>query len=266
MTKINWFCGINKMDENLFADYSKMYEVAVLSAIQTNPNLQPYLIFDGEDYEFEKKMRGLGVTVLKHKCSFSDSIINHYKDERIQSVASGTFLRIDIPKICQRENIECDYYLYTDNDVIFLKNIDDILNLKPKYFSCAGEFSKSFSHFGLNAGVMWVNKKQMEDDYEIFVDFIKNNLDKFGVFDQDAYKLFYNGKVEELHYKFNYKPYWDKNNDISILHFHGPKPTYSDEDVKIFRYTNLITDFFFEMREKFHEIYDSYRLTNHTKF
>jgi lipopolysaccharide biosynthesis glycosyltransferase len=262
MKKINWFSGINKMDNELFHDYRKMYEVAVLSSIETNPDIQPYLIFDGDDYEFEHRISKLGVKIIKHKSSFSEQLLNHYKDERLQSVALGAFLRIDIPLICKKENIECDYYLYTDNDVMFIKDITEIIDFKPLYFGCSGEFSKNFSHFGLNSGVMWVNKKQMEEDYEKFVEFIKNNLDKFNVFDQDAYKIFYSGKVEELHYKFNYKPYWGIDNDISIIHFHGPKPTITDEDIPKFPYPNLFGDFFFEMKEKFKKIYDNHYLLN----
>lgn len=262
MTKINWFSGINKMDNELFKEYSKMYEVAVLSLIKTNPNIQPYLIFDGNDVEFENKMINLGVKVIKHKSFFSNELLIHYKDERIQSVALGAFLRIDIPLICRKENIDCEYYLYTDNDVMFINDISDILELKPKYFSCAGEFSKSFTYFGLNSGVMWVNKQQMENDYELFVDFIKNNLNKFNVFDQDAYKQFYNEKIEELPYKYNYKPYWGIDKNISIIHFHGPKPTITDEDIPKFPYQTLFGDFFFEMKNEFKKIYDNNNLLN----
>ena len=47
-----------------------------------------------------------------------------------------------------------------------------------------------------------------------------------------------------------------------ILHFHGPKPTFSEEDYSKFPFKNLITPFFHEMKEKFNETYDNYSLLN----
>jgi hypothetical protein len=82
------------------------------------------------------------------------------------------------------------------------------------------------------------------------------------VYDQDAYKIFYNESIERLNYRFNYKPYWGPFNDVKILHFHGPKPTFSEEDSSKFPFKNLITPFFHEMKEKFNETYDNYSLLN----
>ena len=90
--------------------------------------------------------------------------------------------------------------------------------------------------------------------------FIKLNLSKFQTYDQDAIRFFYKDKVEELNYSYNYKPYWGNESNIKILHFHGPKPTFTDEDFKNFPYPSMVTPFFKEMTDKFNTIYDNYNL------
>ena len=41
---MKWFSGVNSHNEKLYNNYIKMYKVAVVTAKQTNPNIQPYLI------------------------------------------------------------------------------------------------------------------------------------------------------------------------------------------------------------------------------
>jgi hypothetical protein len=94
----------------------------------------------------------------------------------------------------------------------------------------------------------------MLEDYDNFVYFIKINLTKFQVYDQDALKLFYSDRMESFNPEYNYKPYWGHNDNIKILHFHGPKPTFSEEQLKTFPYPQLVTPYFKEMSIKFNKI------------
>jgi lipopolysaccharide biosynthesis glycosyltransferase len=256
---MKWFSGVNSHNEKLYNNYIKMYKVAVVTAKQTNPNIQPYLILDGEIDESITELINLGVQIIKHKVSFSDALIEHYKDN---TIALGAFLRVDIPKICNNLNIEDDYILYTDNDVMFINDVTSLNELNPKYFMCAGEFTKEFTPMGMNSGVMWINWKNMFNDYEKFVIFIKINLSKFQVYDQDALKLFYSNRMESFDSNFNYKPYWEESEDIKILHFHGPKPTFTNDDLKLFPYPSLITPYYEKMTKKFNQIYDNNNLLN----
>lgn len=259
---MKWFSGVNCHDTKLYEKYIKMYKVAVLTAKQTNPSIEPYLILDGEIDNYISELINLGVKIIKHKVSFSDNLINHYKDN---TIALGAFLRVDIPKICNDLNLEDDYILYTDNDVMFINDVSSLNELKPNYFMCAGEFTTEFTPMGMNSGVMWINWKNMFNDYDNFVFFIKINLSKFQVYDQDALKLFYSDRMESFDPNFNYKPYWGEDNNIKILHFHGPKPTFTDNDLKSFPYPSLVTPFYKKMTEKFNEIlniYDNNNLLN----
>lgn len=270
-----WFSGINNHNKRLYNDYIKMYKVAVITAKQTNPQLKPVLILDGEEDDNIRELSGMGVKIVKHRVKFYSILEKHYSTIKVfdsyknldpelifDTIAFGAFIRIDIPHICKELSIEDDYVLYTDNDVMFISDVSELEKLKPNFYNCAGEFTKKFNYMGLNTGVMVVNWKNLLLIYDDFVDFISKNLNKFKVYDQDAIKLYFKEKIESLDYRYNYKPYWGPSNDVKILHFHGPKPTHSDEDLLKFPFKTLITPHFKEMTKKFNEVYDNYNLLN----
>ena len=132
--RMKWFSGVNSHNLELYKKYIKMYKVAVLTAKETNPSIQPYLILDGDVDNLIDELIELGVTIIKHKVSFSDKLIEHYKDN---TIALGAFLRVDIPKICNDLNITDDYILYTDNDVMFINDVSSLNELKTEFFMCA---------------------------------------------------------------------------------------------------------------------------------
>lgn len=248
--QINWFTGLNNHNREKYLDYIKMYTVAVVTSKKTNPNIKPYLIFDGVKDEYIVLLETLGVNVLYTKSSLYDDLVIKYNND---SVALGAFLRIDIPKICHDLSIQDDYVLYTDNDVMFLDDVSELLNFKPKYFSCSGEFDKMLMNSSFNSGVMWINWKNMYEDYISFKKFILSKIPNFGAYDQGALREYYGTRFEILNYNYNYKPYWGVENDIKILHFHGPKPT-ETEIINVHPLKNLATSFYFEMSEKFNII------------
>ena len=256
---MKWFSGVNNHNKERYFDYIKMYTVAVLSAKKTNPNIKPYLILDGDIDKDIEKLIEMGVSVINHQSLFYNELKNHYNDD---TTAFGAFLRVDIPKICNKLNIEDDYILYTDNDVLFLDDISELKNLTPKYFMATGEFSKEFDTSLINTGVMWINWKNMNQVYDEFVSFIKLNLSMFQTYDQDAIRIFFNNKVESLGHQYNYKPYWGEENGSKILHFHGPKPTFKKSDFNTFPLPQLVTPYFYKMTEKFNEIYDNNNILN----
>lgn len=256
MNNIYWFSGLNSQDNDKYLYYIQMYSVAVITALNTTPNIKPYLILDGEVDEHIQKLIDMGLTVIKHRSLFYEDLVKHYGTD---TIALGAYLRIDIPKICEKLNIDSDYVLYTDNDVMFINDVSELYTKHPKYFLIAGEFSKVFDPLWVNSGVMWINWKNMRDKYDEFVEFIKHNFNKFATYDQDAIKQFYGSSCEELDWNYNYKPYWGKSDTIKILHFHGPKPAHVDQ-YETYPYKNLYTPFYFEMVKYFYNICNEYKL------
>lgn len=259
MDGIYWFSGLNTQDKDKYAYYIEMYSVAFITALVTTPNIKPYLILDGEIDEHIQKLIDKGLTVIKHRSLFYDDLVNHYKND---TIALGAYLRIDIPKICEELNIDSDYILYTDNDVMFLDDVSDLKYKTAEYFRCSGEANPVFSTGAINSGVMWMNWRNMLKVYDNFVYYIKNNFNKFNVYDQDAIMQFFNIHIQELEYTYNYKPYWGESYGIKILHFHGPKPAHVNSKDS-YPYPFMFTDFYYKMVDKYKEIYRNSFDDNH---
>lgn len=112
----------------------------------------------------------------------------------------------------------------------------------PRYFSASNEmnrFETKSQGTWLNAGVMLLNMRSLRRTYEGFKDFIFANDDlnwEAGPGDQGAYKSYYraerlmnknNGDAvihsNYLPERMNWKSYWPRSREASIIHFHGPK-------------------------------------------
>lgn len=220
---MKWYFACNDKSENFYP----LIKGAVNSAI-ANTSLEPNFIYDGSENELTQWLRARGVNIIFHKSSIFDALENFYRKEDLH-IPSGAFLRCDIPLIETQE----EYVLYTDCDVLFLKDFDYKNLSKPEYFSCSTQFKRNdFVHF--NTGIMYMNIKNLRKDIDKFFEFIKNNLGVLKTFDQDAYQIYYSGKNTKLPIKYNHKPYWGIDSNAVILHFHGGKPTdfKSDESVK----------------------------------
>jgi hypothetical protein len=257
-----WFSGLNNHNRERYIGYVKMYTVAVYTAKKTNPNIKPFLIFDGVKDEYIELLESLGVTIIYRKSSIYDDLLLKYKED---TTAFGAFLRVDIPKICSDILVEDDYVLYTDNDVMFIQDVSEIENYKPNYFLCAGEFVKTLNDNAFNTGVMWINWKNMYNDYENFINFVKNNIPNFSAYDQGALQTYYGNRFEKLDYRYNYKPYWGNEDGIKILHFHGPKPT-ETEIIDIHPLKHMATPYYFEMSKIFNTILSEINSNNKNIF
>lgn len=201
---------------------------AVNSAL-ANTTLEPHFIYDGGENELTPWLREKGVKIIPHRVGFYDELEKHYSKELLK-IASGAFLRCDIPVIEQ----DADYILYTDCDVMFLKDFD--AHIRPKYFACAPQENKrNFRDF--NTGVMLMNVKELRKSHEKFCEFIVKNLKHLPTFDQSAFQLYYHGKCTKLPLEYNHKPYWGVNGgrveNAVIVHFHGCKPTDFASDEKL---------------------------------
>lgn len=249
--KIKWFSAINQESLDSYKTYIEYYTKAVISSIQNSPCLEPYLILDGVEDEYIKNLKEkYGVTVLHHRLTFYNELKEYYKGD---TIASGAYLRCDLPIVLRNNNIDDNYVLYTDNDVLFYSDVSDLLLLKPQYFSISSEFTKDYRD--INSGVMWINTKKMIEEYDDFVDFIVRNFKHFKVYDQDAIKIYFEGKTDILDYHYNYKPYWgETDKEIKILHFHGPKPSHYEMCKKgEYPLMQLVNDFYYKMIDKYNE-------------
>jgi lipopolysaccharide biosynthesis glycosyltransferase len=217
---------------------------AAINSCLKNTTLTPYLIYDGEN-----EILDLPCEIIKWKFTYSDLAIKAKGD--VQSNAA--YLRIDIPTICKNMNFDDDIVLYCDYDVIFMSEIEKIY---PKYIACSSEFNRNdFSTF--NTGVMFMNIDNLKLIHNEFMEFVKNNLHTFQVFDQSAYNIYFKNNIDILPIEYNWKPYWEWSDDIKILHFHGLKPVFTIQEFRDIPILNQLYNISTEF-DKYQKIFNEY--------
>jgi lipopolysaccharide biosynthesis glycosyltransferase len=215
---MKWYFALTEASLQRDTIYAACTEVAVLSALQ-HTSLAPHFLFDGGPCALTDRLQRLGTTVIFHRSSLSNSIIATNPDEPMwQQIAHGAFLRLDIPTI----DIESDFILYTDCDVMFMRE-PDLDGIKPRFFAVAPEFTRG-DYVAMNSGVMLMNLAGMRSVAAEFGAFLRAGRCDFPAFDQGALREFFAGRYDHLPEELNWKPYWGSSADAAIIHFHGPKP------------------------------------------
>ena len=165
-----------------------MAKAAVLSSIEYDINR--HCLYNGNNSEFIAFLKQNNVNVILHETSFKSKIL-----ELVEPAAHptylGAFLRIDIPLIINKLNLDIDYYLYTDCDIIFNRDPSEVfLNFFPSGIGASGE-NKQNQVDMFNSGVMWCNQKKMLETYQDFYNFVVDKKFKFTSIDQGALNEFY---------------------------------------------------------------------------
>ncbi len=200
-------------------DWPGLLQAAVNSA-RRNTTLRPHLLYDGEPSAFTDDLARRGVTVIRHRTTLFSALERHAQqtgsDPIWLAVAAGAFLRFDIPLIEQSD--AC--VLYTDADVLFLREPNFFREQPPKLFAASTESTDRYDD--MNSGVMLLNVPAMRADHERLCAFAAAHLD-LGL-DQEILRAHYAGRYDLLDRSLNWKPHWGTNPDAQIVHFHGPKP------------------------------------------
>lgn len=201
----------------------KMLEVSVKSALD-NTDFEINVIFDGNKNKLNLSKE---VNIIEHRHRCYETFKNSKKcnnNEGCLTTASGAFLRTEIPYLMKTLGYNDEFCLYTDYDVIFQKSDFSYLkSLKPETFAASPEFNPNDWSY-INTGVMLMNIKHFIEKDEMIVDYIKNNFESLGTWDQTLYNNLYKNNFTKLPIQFNWKPYWGLNENAKIVHFHGVKP------------------------------------------
>jgi len=201
----------------------KLLEKSVISAVK-NTNFDIHVLFDGKKEELNLPSE---VNIVEHRHRCYDTFKNSIRAKNkvgIVTIASGAFLRTEIPFLCNSLGFEDEFVLYTDYDVLFQKgDYSDLNHMKPEYFAAAPESNKNNWNY-LNSGVMLMNVHHFISQDEFIVNYIKENFENLKVFDQGIYNDLYKDKMSKLPIEYNWKTYWGINHDAKIVHFHGAKP------------------------------------------
>jgi lipopolysaccharide biosynthesis glycosyltransferase len=221
---MKWFFAVSEISwDHRDHDFRALIRSAVRSA-RANTGLQPHMVFDGAEGAFTQEMRDLGVTVIHHRISFYDRLRAAQVSQNPEvtpwymMIASGAMLRLEL---CLLER-EDEFVLYTDCDVVFLKD-PDLGAVRPALFAVAPQMQRG-SVADMNSGVMIINLPRQRADLSALIDFHCGNFKRVNGYDQELYRLVYDGRWSTLPAIYNWKPYWGINPDAAIVHFHGTKP------------------------------------------
>lgn len=231
---MKWFFALNEACPAL-SRYVDIVKVAIHTTFK-NTSLLPHFLYDGEDNELTDWLRKRKVPIIRCRTFLFDrlrKLAERKQDPQILAIGAGAFLRIELPRLACELGIQDKYVLYTDCDVMFMRDVAEDLNkMACRYFAVAPEFDPTdYQH--MNTGVMLMNLKNLTAMDESFRKFVIANLEKFPCWDQSAYQWFYGGPRnkllrrrgwDRLPIEFNWKPYWGDYSNAKVIHFHGPKP------------------------------------------
>ena len=205
------------------SDYFLYIKAAVLSAKDKAPSLVPHLLYSGPANAMTAWFEQQGGTVLFHDLSFFAQLREDLKDN-----GSGPFLRIDVPSVVphlkSEDDVELEYVLYTDIDVMFMQDITSCTLEAPDIFAIGGQKKMGEK---ANTGVMYINVQGFGAQVADLVAFGKEHDWNFIAYDQGLILAFFHqDKIAQLPDQFNWKGYWGSPKAASpfIIHWHGPKP------------------------------------------
>lgn len=226
-----WFTCIGESDR-LYLEFEM---VALESASQNSPSLLPVVVVSGPPSGIPQWLHHMhdqcDLILLNHNVSFAAEVIRFHPD---RAHLLGPYLRLDIPLIVDSivDHIpsKCsyqwnkEYVIYTDTDVMILKDVNPLV-YRPPILSAGAEAYKGRI---ANTGVQIINVPQWKQIIPHLLQYATLHKWSFITYDQgltlEYIKEHLQNNVSLLPNELNWKPYWAINNNASIVHFHGPKP------------------------------------------
>ena len=216
---MRWFFALNEASAT-FWDYANLVQVAVHSARQRT-SLQPVCLYDGTDNPLTAWLERAGVQIIRRR-----TFLHRWVTE-LAPIPRGAYLRLEIPAVCREQGWTDTHALYTDCDVIFLRDpAPTLAALRPTFFAAAPETDpQNYAQF--NSGVMWIHLPALAAEHDALLATIQAHLAEAIAppYDQAALQRHFAGRTDRLPLELNWKPYWGDSPDACILHFHGPKPS-----------------------------------------
>ncbi|WP_424140263.1 glycosyltransferase [Roseomonas chloroacetimidivorans] len=191
---------------------------AVASALRCT-TLVPCCIYDGQNCVELERLQKAGVRVLRHSSVLSTELRAAYSEK--YDVFCGHWLRLDLPML----ETEADQVLYTDIDVVFLRDPRSYAFTPRSVAVCEETRLGDRRHF--NSGVMVMNLPALRESRPALLKAVRQRLSRNFLYpphDQKSLNDALLGEAEWMMPEMNWKPYWGPNPDAVIGHFHGPKP------------------------------------------
>jgi len=232
-----WFLAMRPQG-NGFEEYEAFAAVAVMSAMENAPSLEPHLLWvGGEKNNFTAWCENRGVvvhyfTTPVYKEAFDVMLASGEIKERRHAALMGAFGRIEIPRVYRAWGGRAEYLLYTDVDVMFFTD-PGLMRFRVAKIGVGVGPQVSKNKVG-NTGVLLFRVDRWMGVYPELVQFMELYKWRGRSFEQALLIRFFS-RVRDfaslLPNTWNWKAYWgchpngrDAGQDIAIGHFHGPKP------------------------------------------
>lgn len=163
------------------------------------------------------------------------------------AASRGCFLKLELCLL--PELADDDFVLYCDTDVMFLRPLDELFDMRPPCMGMARESGAPFYHehqslryvlrgheyvvpmpfpiWTFSSGVTLFNLAHLRRHGLIdhFLAFSQENMERIGNLDQSLLNYYFGKKITKLEERWNRPPYQpDCRATAHIVHFHGPKP------------------------------------------
>lgn len=227
--KYLWFSCVGGNDLAA-SHYFQFLQVALASASKNAPSLFPVVLYSGSPdiapSWLTSRHDARQLILLNHNLSFS----KHVAKFKPGLAHHGAFLRLDIPLVVNLDRFKkmiawlpfhSEYVLYTDVDVLFLRDIPWHNMHLPGVISIGPEDVKGLK---LNSGVLLMHIPVMLNLLPGFLQFADSIKWERGAVDQGLILEYFHWHATLLDDHMNWKAYWGPNPSAIILHYHGPKP------------------------------------------
>ncbi len=210
---MQWFIGINEGCP-AWKQYADMAKVAIHTALR-HTQLEPHCLYDGGENDFTAWLRRRGVRIIPCESFLRPELAqlaDRMGNPELLPATRGVFLRVELPSLQERLGLD-DRVLYTDCDVIFRRDVAEILSANEcKYFAVAVESDRTLAD-DMNSGVMWMNLPAMRARDAEFRAYLRENIDALPAmsWDQGGYRNFYRSAEgrplwDTLSPEMNWKP------------------------------------------------------------
>ncbi|MFU0841465.1 MAG: hypothetical protein ACFWTZ_02395 [Burkholderia sp.] len=208
--------------------YVDALKVAILTGLK-NTSLKFVVIYDGPEQSSLLDFLAVNkIAVIHHKFSFTKYLKNIYyknvisknltKEINYEDIAS--FLRLfDIPVVESQD----DFALYSDVDVLFMRDINISLLPHPKYLCASREFIENRKNYNLGVGLINI-KGMREKCNSILKDLSQGTFNLNDLLEQNYLAKYCCNEKDFLSPFLNWKPYWGISKEAVIINFHGMNP------------------------------------------
>jgi hypothetical protein len=229
---MKWYFCFNER----VADWMDESIRACVTSAKRNTSLRPHCLYDGGDNRLVDWLAAQGVAITRTHVFFAAAldrpeVLRANAGTPYDPVAArGFYLPLQLPF-----EADDDYVLYTDTDVLFLKQ-PSLLRYRPEVLAAAPEAGnlhadrpgRDFAE-GFNSGVMVVNLpawRRRRDDLLATLEagHFFTRPGTRAIYDQWALNALFKGRWETLDDALNWRAFWIDNPQAEIVHFHGPKP------------------------------------------